>query len=176
MRRREFLICLGYALVPEKAPAQKALPVVGILNSGPSELRSDQSEPFRRGLKEAGFVDGQNVLIVHRGADDHYDRLAGLAAELVGLQVAVIAAVGGPVVLRPADARAIDAAFAALAEQNITALVVGADAFFNNNRQQIVGLAARYKILAIYPFREYPLDGGLLSYGPNLTEAYREAG
>src|SRR5207253_5063627 len=60
------------------------------------------------------------------------------------------------VVLRPADARAIDAAFAALAEQNITALVVGADAFFNNNRQQIVGLAARYKILAIYPFREYP--------------------
>src|SRR5438477_4572397 len=97
MRRREFLICLGYALVPEKAPAQKALPVVGILNSGPSELRSDQSEPFRRGLKEAGFLDGQNVLIVHRGADDHYDRLAGLAAVLVGLQVAVIAAVGGPV-------------------------------------------------------------------------------
>ena len=80
------------------------------------------------------------------------------------------------VLLRVGNASALDTAFATLVERKVAALVVGADAFFNNNRQQIVGLAARYKILAIYPFREYPLDGGLLSYGPNLTEAYREAG
>jgi phage FluMu protein gp41 len=82
---------------PIAARAQRQLPVIGILNSGAVEPRRDQIEWFQRGLKEAGFAEGENVIIVKRGADDHYDRLPALAAELVRQQVAVIATVGGPV-------------------------------------------------------------------------------
>jgi putative ABC transport system substrate-binding protein len=80
------------------------------------------------------------------------------------------------VVFRPGDAFAIEAAFATLVERKITVLLVGADAFFNNHRPQIVALAARHAIVAIYPWREFPFEGGLISYGTNLSEAYREAG
>ena len=273
MQRRDFIMTLGLAAVwPPAVRAQKAIPVVGMLNSGPSEPRRDQLEGFHRGLKEAGFVVGQNVTILHLGADDHYDRLPALAAELVRRQVAVIAAVGGPVtalaaqaatptipivfaavsdpvksglvasfnrpggnitgnaglsieldakrfeilgelapaakvvgalinpnrpgveiqeqelraaakaagrdlvVLRPGDSHALEAAFVTLSERKITVLLIGADAFFNNNRPQIVALAARHAIMAIYPWREFTSEGGLVSYGTNLPVAYREAG
>jgi putative ABC transport system substrate-binding protein len=273
MQRRDFIMTLGLAAVwPLAVRAQQAIPVIGMLNSGPSEPRRDQLEGFHRGLREAGFVVGQNVTILNLGADDHYDRLPALAAELVRRQVAVIAAVGGPVtalaakaatptipivftavsdpvksglvasfnrpggnitgnaglsieldakrfeilgelapaakvvgalinpnrpgveiqeqelraaakaadrdlvVFRPGDSHALEAAFATLAERKITVLLVGADAFFNNNRPQIVALAARHAIMAIYPWREFPSEGGLVSYGTNLPEAYREAG
>ena len=273
MRRRAFIMTFGLAAVwPLAARTQKAIPVVGMLNSGPSEPRRDQLEGFHRGLKEAGFVVGQNVSILHLGADDRYDRLPALAAELVRRRVAVIAAVGGPVsalaakaatstipivfaavsdpvrsglvasfnrpggnvtgnaglsieldakrfeilgelaptakvvgalinpnrpgveiqeqelrvaakagdrdlvVLRAGDSHALEAAFATLAERKITVLLVGADAFFNNNRAQIVALAARHAVMAIYPWREFTSEGGLVSYGTNLPVAYREAG
>jgi putative ABC transport system substrate-binding protein len=66
MRRRDFIMTLGLAAVwPPAVRAQKAIPVVGMLNSGPSEPRRDQLEGFHRGLKEAGFVVGQNVTIFH---------------------------------------------------------------------------------------------------------------
>ena len=257
---------------PPAVRAQKAMPVVGMLNSGPREPRRDQLDGFHRGLREAGFVVGQNVTILHLGADDHYDRLPALAAELVRRQVAVIATVGGPVsalaakaatptipivfaavsdpvksglvasfnrpggnitgnagfsieldakrfeilgelapaakvvgalinpnrpgveiqerelraaakaadrdlvVLRPGDSHALEAAFATLAERKITVLLVGADAFFNNHRPQIVALAARHAVMAIYPWREFTSEGGLVSYGTNLPASYREAG
>ena len=274
MRRREFITLLGgaAAIWPLAARAQQPMPVIGMLNSGTAEPRRDQIEWFQRGLKEAGFVPGENVTIVKRGADDHYDRLPALAAELVRQQVAVIATVGGPVaalaakaatatipivfaavsdpvksglvasfnrpggnvtgnagltieldgkrleilgelapgaklvgalinpnrpgvevqeqdllaaartagrelvLLRVGDSRELDAAFATLAERKVTALVVGADAFFNNNRQQIVVLAARHAMAAIYQWREFPAEGGLMSYGPNLSEGYRLSG
>jgi putative ABC transport system substrate-binding protein len=80
------------------------------------------------------------------------------------------------VVLRPGDARALEVAFTRLAERKITVLLVGADPFFNNNRPQIIGLAARHAMIAIYPWREFASEGGLVSYGTNLPEAYREAG
>ena len=273
MRRRAFIMTFGLAAVwPLAARTQKAIPVVGMLNSGPSEPRRDQLEGFHRGLKEAGFVVGQNVSILHLGADDRYDRLPALAAELVRRRVAVIAAVGGPVsalaakaatstipivfaavsdpvrsglvasfnrpggnvtgnaglsieldakrfeilgelaptakvvgalinpnrpgveiqeqelrvaakagdrdlvVLRAGDSHALEAAFATLTERKITVLLVGADAFFNNNRPQIVALAARHAVMAIYPWREFTSEGGLVSYGTNLPVAYREAG
>jgi putative ABC transport system substrate-binding protein len=273
MQRRTFLGILGsVAMSPLAARAQKAMPVIGLLNSGAPEPRRDQLESLLRGLKEAGFTPGDNVTLVKRGADDHYDRLPGLAAELVRQNVTVIASVGGPaaalaakaatstipivftavsdpmqsglvaslnrpggnatgnagltieldakrfeilselvpgakvvgalvnanrpgvevqeqdlrtaakasgrelVLLRTGDPRAIDAAFATLAERKVTALVVGADAFFNNNRQQIVVLAARYAIAAVYQWREFPSEGGLVSYGPDLSDAYRQSG
>jgi putative ABC transport system substrate-binding protein len=273
MKRREFILALGGAAAwPLAARAQRQLPVIGMLNSGTAEPRRDQIEWFQRGLKEAGFVPGENVTIVKLGADDHYDRLPALAAELVRQQVAVIATVGGPVtalaakaatatipivfaavsdpvksglvaslnrpggnvtgnagltieldgkrleilgelapgaklvgalinpnrpgvevqeqdllaaartagrelvLLRVGDSRELDAAFVTLAERKVTALVVGADAFFNNNRQQIVVLAARHAMAAIYQWREFPAEGGLMSYGPNLSEGYRLSG
>jgi putative tryptophan/tyrosine transport system substrate-binding protein len=274
VHRRGFITLIGgaAAIGPLAAHAQQAMPVIGILNSGPSEPRRDQLEAFQKGLKEAGFVVGQTVTLLKVGADDHYDRLPALAADLVRRQVAVIATVGGPVaalaakeatptipivftavsdpvrsglvasfnrpggnvtgnagltieldakrfeilgelvptatlvgalinpnrpgveiqeqelhaaakavgrdlvVLRPGDSHALEAAFATLAERKITVLLVGADALFNNNRAQIVALAARHAMVAIYPWREFPSEGGLISYGPNLPEAYREAG
>jgi putative ABC transport system substrate-binding protein len=275
MQRRRFLGLLGgvAALAPATARAQQRhLPVVGLLNSGAVEPRRDQIEGFLRGLSEGGFVPEQNVAIIKRGAEDHYDRLPGLAAELVRQRVNVIASVGGPaaalaakaatasipivftavsdpvrsglvaslnrpggnvtgnagltieldakrfeilseltpdaklvgalvnshrpgvevqeqefrgaaraagrelVLLRVGDTRELDTAFATLAERRVKAVAVGADAFFNNNRQQIIILAARHAIAAVYQWREFPVQGGLVSYGPSLSEAYRLSG
>ena len=77
---------------------QQAPPVVGFLTSGSlASLNKDWAEGFRRGLGESGFVEGQNVTIQYRAADDRYDRLPALAAELVRNHVGVIVAAGGPV-------------------------------------------------------------------------------
>ena len=80
------------------------------------------------------------------------------------------------VLLRVGDAREIDAAFATLSERGVRAMVVGADAFFNNNRQQIIVLAARHAMAVVYQWREFAAVGGLISYGPNLLEAYVQSG
>jgi putative ABC transport system substrate-binding protein len=68
----------------------------------------------------------------------------------------------------------IDAAFVALAQSKIGAVLVGADPFFNNRRDLIVSAAARYAIPAIYPLRDFADSGGLVSYGTSLTDAYRQ--
>jgi len=70
----------------------------------------------------------------------------------------------------------IDAAFAAAAEQKAGGIIVSADPYFTSRRAQIVALAARYAIPAIYPVRQYADAGGLMSYGPNLDRAYRDSG
>jgi putative ABC transport system substrate-binding protein len=70
----------------------------------------------------------------------------------------------------------IDAAFALAAEQKAGGLIVSADPYFTSRRAQIVALAARHAIPAIYPLRQYADAGGLVSYGPNLEHAYRDAG
>jgi putative tryptophan/tyrosine transport system substrate-binding protein len=70
----------------------------------------------------------------------------------------------------------IDAAFASAVEQQVRALVISADPFFMTRRAQIVGLAANRRTLVMYPFREFVDDGGLMSYGPSLANAYHEAG
>jgi putative ABC transport system substrate-binding protein len=70
----------------------------------------------------------------------------------------------------------LDAAFAALAQQRVTAMLMTADPFFDSRRAKIIAFAAQQKLPAMYHFREYVIDGGLMSYGTSLAEAYREVG
>src|SRR3954453_4058946 len=92
MRRRDALAVLGGAAVwPAAVRAQQSvMPVVGFLRSTPSEPFTHLVAAFREGLKETGFVEGQNVAIEYRWADDRLDRLPDLAADLVRRQVAAI--------------------------------------------------------------------------------------
>jgi putative tryptophan/tyrosine transport system substrate-binding protein len=89
------------------------------------------------------------------------------AARALGLQV---------IVLRASDESTIDAAFTTIAEQGIEALLVASDTFFFSRRNQIVALAARYAVPAMYQLREYVKTGGLISYGTSLADAYRQLG
>jgi putative ABC transport system substrate-binding protein len=227
---------------------------------------------FRHGLSETGYVEGQNVAIEYRWADDRYDRLPALAADLVGHRVDVIVASGGlfsalagkgatstiPMVftgvsdpvenglvaslahpggnvtgsnpfgfelmpkrlelltdlvpqarviallVNPIDSRAeglirdmqeaartkgvqlhglkaateseIDTAFADLLQRQAGALVVTPDPLFDSRPEQLVVLASRHAVPAIYPWRFFTVAGGLISYGASVTTLYHQAG
>src|SRR4029453_12003496 len=100
MRRRKFSILLGGALTASTAWAaraqQKAAPGIGYLYGGVAGYSSPDVAAFRRGLDETGYVEGQNVAIEYRWAEGNYDRLPGLAADLVGRKADVIAAMAAP--------------------------------------------------------------------------------
>jgi len=274
MRRREVLAAIGAAAAwPHSAAAQQSrMPVIGLLSFAAPNPAAPLLTAFRLGLAEAGYTERQNVLIEYRFAEDHYDRLPALAADLVARKVDLIATAGGipaaraaknatstiPVVFeigtdpvaeglvaslaRPGgnltgvafiaieltskrlelltdlvphaptiallvnpnntnaertikDAQEaagakrvplhifkagtdseIDAAFAALPELRVGALLLGADPFFSNRRERVVTLAADQRLPAIYFWREFATAGGLVSYGPSLTAVYRQAG
>ena len=227
---------------------------------------------FRQGLSEAGFVEGQNVVIEYRWGLGQYDRMPALAADLVNRQVAVLVGVGGdvsalaakratstiPIVFGtgsdpikagmvenlarpggnatgyslltnqmepkrlnmlhdlvpgaavigvllnpnfPPAARqlqdleeaartigqklfvskasndvALNAAFTSLVQQRVEALLVAADPYFDTRRDEIIAFANQNRLPAIYQFREYAIAGGLISYGPSITDLYRQAG
>ena len=150
MRRREFITLVGgtVATWPLVARAQQTtLPVIGFLRStSPAELARPVTA-FRQGLKEAGFVEGQNVAIEYRYAENQLDRLPTLAAELIRRPVAVN--VGNTVSV-------VQAAKAATTTVPIV-FAVGSDRSSYSNREVVVA-------------------GSLMSYGSSITEAYRQAG
>jgi putative ABC transport system substrate-binding protein len=278
MRRREFVTLVGGTAAaftgwPLVARAQQpAMPVIGFLYSASPDTNADRLRGFRQGLKDAGYVDGENVTIVYRWAENQIDRLPVLAAELVRQQVAVIAAIsiasvfaakaatttvpivfgipedpvrlglvaslarpGGnltgvnfltqelqakrlellselvpgaarmAVLVNPADAtvaestvkeveaaaralglqiqflnvstiREIDAAFATFVRERPDALFVSGDTFFSSRRVQLAQLATFYRLPATYTLRDYAEAGGLMSYGPSITDAWRQIG
>jgi putative ABC transport system substrate-binding protein len=273
MKRREFITFLGGAAAawPVAARAQQPrMPIIGFLRSTTATSSAYLVAAFRHGLGEAGYVEGQNVTVEYCWADDQDDRLAALAADLVGRPVTLIVtnpegaraakaatatipivfATGGdpialglvpslnrpggnvtgvvfffavlgakrlellrqvvpdattiamlvnrsspnaegerketeaairadgrePVVLDVASVRDIEVAFATLAQRGASALLVGSGAFLNSQRERIVELAARYRLPVMYAQREAALAGGLMSYGPSIADAYRQAG
>jgi putative ABC transport system substrate-binding protein len=274
MTRREVIALLGGAATawPLAASAQQAaMPVIGFLAGQSREGRAYLTSAFKQGLSETGYIEGQNASIDYRWAENQYDRLTELAAELVARQVAVIVAgpvsaalaakaatttvpivftIGGDpvhsglvtslnrpggnvtgvsfftsalepkrlellrevnpnagliamlvnpkspdsetqvrdvqaaahairqqiVVLNASSEHDIETAFAALVQNRAGALLVGSDPFLTDRRDQLVALAARHAIPAIYQWREFAAAGGLMSYGTSLTDAYRHVG
>jgi len=273
VKRRDFITLLGGAATawPLAARAQQAMPVIGLLSSVPFETRRDQVLGFHRGLKESGYVEGQNVAIEYRSADNQIDRLPALAADLVNRRVDVIVTIGGDisiqaakaatttipvvfvtgfdpvaagfvaslnrpggnltgvsflvvftvakrlellselvptagmigmlvnpnnpnaesttrdaqaaaeklgkklVVVRAGTERDLDTSFATLIREKAEAVLVESDPFFLARREQIVALAARHSLPAIFAFREFATVGGLMSYGTSLSNAYHQA-
>ena len=274
MKRRAFIAGLaGAATMPLAARAQQpAMPVIGFLGAVSPNPDANYLRAFRQTLKEAGYVEGENVSIVSRWAENQYDRLPALAADLVRRQVAVIAAIGPPPalaakaatttvpivfavpddpvrlglvaslsrpgsnatginffvaeviakrlellrelvptavrvavlvnpddtqitplilrdveaaarsmrlqiqVVRASTSREIHAAFASFARERPDALFLGADPFFQTRRMQLTHLASRHAIPTVYPVRDYVEAGGLMSYGTNVTDAWRQVG
>ena len=275
MKRREFITLIGGAAMTWSQGVraqQPAMPVVGFLHVAFPGPFTQQLVAFRQGLKQSGYVEGRNVAIEYRWANNENDRLPELAADLVRRQVALIVSAGGvpsalaakaatstiPIVLvvgfdpvrlglvaslaRPggnvtgvtflttelmakrldllrelipqattvgylADLRSVtgqemlrdtlaaagvlgrqiavvearssrdfEPAFATFVERRAGALVVAASALFDSNRDELVALAARHKLPAIYQARELVSAGGLMSYGANLVDAFRLGG
>jgi putative tryptophan/tyrosine transport system substrate-binding protein len=275
MKRREFITLLGGAAVmwPLAVRAQQpAMPVIGFLNPTSPDVNADGLRAFRQGLKDTGYVEGENVAIEYRWAENQLDRLPVLADELVRRQVAVIATTGATavasaakaattaipivfltgadpvksglvaslarpggnltginiltieltakrlellrelvpavtrvaVLLNPAGpapettlrdvetaaramglqiqalnagtSREINAAFAGFVRERPDALFVGPDPFFISRRVQLVHLASRHAVPAAYTGRDYAVAGGLMSYGSNLMDAFRQVG
>jgi putative tryptophan/tyrosine transport system substrate-binding protein len=273
MKRRDLITLIGGAAVwPVAARAQQPrMPVVGFLESQSPNGWERYVNAFRQGLKEAGFVEGKNVAIEYRWAEDHTERMPALAADLVRRQVAVLVATSSaasqaakaatttiPIVFqtgtdpvrsglvaslnRPGgnitgfsnitgglvakrlgllhemvpnvttigvliftaganyeanrgdleeagrafglrlaflgvkDDDEIDAAFPRLVEQQAGALLLTDSTLFNNRREKLVALAARYRVPAMYTFPEFATAGGLMSYASSLADAYRQTG
>jgi ABC-type uncharacterized transport system substrate-binding protein len=275
MKRRAFLALLGAAAAWPLAARtqQRAMPVIGFLNVASPDGFAARLRAFRQGLKEAGYVEGENVAIEYRWAENQSSRLPELAADLVRRQVTVIAALGGslpalaaktvtttipivfgtpedPVriglveslgrpggnatginfftaelvakrlgllrellpgatrvaalvnpdnaalmqstmqeleaaagavgfgmqVLRANSRSEINAAFATLGCERPEALFVGPGPFFVVRSVQLANLAARHAIPTAFAVRDNVEAGGLMSYGTDINEAYRQVG
>jgi putative tryptophan/tyrosine transport system substrate-binding protein len=272
--RREFISLIGGAAAwPLAARAQQsAMPVIGYLNNGSRGGDTPYRAAFHQGLKEAGYVEGQNLAIEYRWAEFQYDRLPVLAADLVRHRVSAIFAttimaalpakaatatipivfaigsdpikfglvstfnrpggnitgvswLGGPTlaakrleilhelvptatviamlvnpnnpaveaetrevkeaarslglqvdVLNASTERDINSAFASLVKEQAGALLVATDLFLTDRCDQLVALAGRHALPAMYSHRECAVAGGLMSYDASITDATRQAG
>ena len=277
IKRRAFIALLGGAATsmawPRDARAQqRAMPTIGFLNSQSLDVFMEPLRGFRQGLKDAGYVEGENVAIEHRWAENQTDRLPALAADLVRRRVAVIATFGNtpalvakaatatiPIVfnvgddpvriglvaslarpggnltgvnfftgelvakrlellrelvpiatrvamlvnptnatttettlrdaesaaramglqiqaVRASTSREINAAFVSIVRERLDTIFVSLDPFLASRRVQLVHLASRHAVPATYALRDFAEAGGLMSYGANITDAYRQMG
>jgi putative ABC transport system substrate-binding protein len=273
LRRRDFIAGLGGTTVwPLAARAQqRSMSVVGFLSFGTPAAGTAGLVGFRKGLSEMGYVEGRNIAIEFRWAQNDASRLPGLATELIGRRVAVIVSIGGvatlaakaatsttPIIflsgadpvplgtvaslnrpggnvtginslsqeiwskllgllheLLPRASRfavllngsavgldsqttqlqaaaaaiggdievfyattnaEIDTAFAGIVEKRIDALAVTNNFLFRERLPQVIGLAARHAMPVIYSARDYVAAGGLMSYGPNVSDLDRQLG
>jgi len=147
MRRREFLGILGVAAGwPFAARAQqRGTPTVGFLASYSSNYLAQIMPAFRQGLSETGYIDGQNVVIESRAAEGQYDRLIGLAAELLERKVAVILATGGtePAKVVKAATTAIPIVFVSAADPVRAGIVTS----FNRPEGNVTGISLLGSVL-----------------------------
>jgi len=209
IRRREFITLLGGAAAAWPLAArtqQAAMPVVGFLRSTPATGFAYTVDPFRQGLNDAGFVEGKNVAIEYRWADNQQDRLPGLAADLKWLellreilpQLSRLSVLWdpstGPVQLNAVEKvgssmglrlQVIEVREAGNIEQAIrTARKEGAEALllllsspmFGSNPAPTAKSASENRFPAITMFPEFAQTGGLMAYGPNISELFRQAG
>jgi putative tryptophan/tyrosine transport system substrate-binding protein len=270
MRRREFMALGGVAAAwLSPARAQQTMPIIGFLRSASLADATNLVAAFRQGLREIGYVEGQNVVIEYRSAENDSDRLMALASDfarrpvalIVGNVASAIAAKtvtatvpivfatgtdpvrdglvssvnrpGGNVtgvsflaerlgakrlellrqlvptatnvavlVARAPDTASdrqdlemaaqtiglrltiseaategeIESGFRTFVAIGAGALMVVGGAFMFSNRERIIALAAEYRLPASYPLREYAVAGGLMSYAPSITQAYRQVG
>ena len=109
MRRREFITLLGgtAAAWPLVARAQQSMPTIGFLDSRLPDAVADRLRGFRQGLRDTGYVEGENVSIVYRFAENQDDRLPALAAELVSRRIAVIVTGNAPTTFAATDRKSV---------------------------------------------------------------------
>ena len=200
MRRREFITLLSSAAAawPMAARAQQpTMPVVGFIRDGSAEGSARHVAGFRQGLNETGYVESQYVTVEYHWLEGQYDRLPALMADLVRRQVAVLVNPANATtaesnlrevqeaaptlglqiqILNASTIGEIDSAFATLARERPDALLVTGDAFFAGRRVQLATLAASYKIPAAYSIRDHVEAGGLMSYGTDLADMFRQVG
>lgn len=139
MKRREFIAGLGAAAWPVGARAQQLMPAVGYLSANIESASRATTAAFRQGLGEIGYVEGQNVELIYRWADAQYDRVPGLAGDLVRRGVAVIVATGGagPALAAKSATATIPIVFAHGADP----VLIGLVASFNRPGGNVTGVS-----------------------------------
>ena len=133
-------------------------------------LLTNQMEPKRLGILR-DLVPKAAVIgvLINPNFPPAVSQLGALekAAQSIGQRMAVF---------RASNDTELDASFVSLAQQHVSALLVAGDPYFDTRRDRIVAFAAQHKLPAVYHFREYAIAGGLISYGPSVTDSYRKAG
>src|SRR2546422_1033677 len=174
------VLCLGSFVADAQ---QSTVPRVGFLAGGSPPAFQHLIEAFRQGMRERGYIDGQNFVIEIRAAEGRFDRLpvlanpgdAGAVRSVKDWQVVASAA---GIEARPFEVDKPDGfeeAFAGIARARADTLVVVGDALMFSSRARIVSLASKNRLPAMYPQKEYVNAGGLISYGTDLADVFRRS-